>query len=98
MSGVIRARASVRMPARCCKRGSEGAMIVSARTPPAAAATYSAFLMEFLAYLWDDLDDVAGACRHVAAAVPFITAASAMLLACAAALLLAREHLAHLVA
>jgi|HubBroStandDraft_1064217.scaffolds.fasta_scaffold02861_5 hypothetical protein len=82
-------------------------MIVSARTPPAAAATYSAFLMEFLAYLWDDLDDVAGACRHVAAAaitetfaaaVPFITAASAMLLACAAALLLAREHLAHLVA
>lgn len=62
--------------------------------------------MEFLAYLWDDLDDVAGAVRHLAStaitetlatAVPFIAAASAMLLACAAALLLAREHLPHLV-
>jgi hypothetical protein len=62
--------------------------------------------MEFLAYLWDDLDDVAGACRHLAAAVitetlaaavPFIAAASGMLLACAAALLLARQHLPHLV-
>ena len=61
--------------------------------------------MEFLAYLWDDLDDIAGACRHLASAaitetlasaVPFIAAASGMLLACAAALLLAREHLPHL--
>jgi hypothetical protein len=61
--------------------------------------------MEFLAYLWDDLDDVAGACRHLATAVitetlapagPFIAAASGMLLACAAALLLARQHLPHL--
>lgn len=63
--------------------------------------------MEFLAYFWDDLDDVVGACRHVATAavsetlataVPFIAAASGLLLACAAALLLARGHLAHLVA
>ena len=58
--------------------------------------------MEFLAYFWDDLDDVVGACRHVATAaltetlataVPFIACAAGMLLACAAALLLAREHL-----
>lgn len=62
--------------------------------------------MEFLAYLWDDLDDVAGAFRHLAVAaitetlataVPFIAAASGMLLAGAVALLLAGEHLAHLV-
>ena len=61
--------------------------------------------MEFLAYLWDDLDDVAGAFRHLATsaitetlatAVPFIAAAAGMLLACATALLLAREHLPHL--
>jgi hypothetical protein len=63
--------------------------------------------MDLLAYFWDDLDDVVGACRHVATAaisetlataVPFIAAASGMLLACAAALLLVREHLARLVA
>jgi hypothetical protein len=63
--------------------------------------------MEFLAYIWDDLDDVVGACRHLAtaaltetlaAAVPFIASAAGMLLACAAALLLAREHLAQLLA
>jgi len=63
--------------------------------------------MESLAHFWDELDDVAGACRHLAtaalaetlaAAVPFIAAASGMLLACAGALLLAREHLAHLTA
>jgi hypothetical protein len=61
--------------------------------------------MEFLAYLWDDLDDVTGACRHLATAaitetlataVPFIAAASGMLLACTAALLLARQHLPQL--
>jgi len=58
--------------------------------------------MEFLAYLWDDLDDLAGACRHLAVnaltetletAVPFIAATSGILLACAAALLLAGQHL-----
>jgi hypothetical protein len=63
--------------------------------------------MVFLAHFWDELDDVAGACRHLAtaaltetlaAAVPFIAAASGMLLACAGALLLAREHLLRLAA
>jgi hypothetical protein len=63
--------------------------------------------MEFLAYFWDDLDDLVGACRHVATsaiaetlatAVPFITTASGMLLACAAARLLARGDLARLLA
>jgi hypothetical protein len=64
--------------------------------------------MEFLAHFWDELDDVAGACRHLATAalaetlaaavVPFIAAVSGMLLACAGALLLAREHLARLTA
>jgi len=47
--------------------------------------------MEFLLHLWDELDDVAGACRHLAtsaaaevlaAAAPLIAAASALLLAC----------------
>jgi hypothetical protein len=75
---------------------------VSARTPRARRATYSPQRMEFLAYLWDDLDDLAGACRHLAlsaltetleTAVPFIAASSAILLACAAALLLAGQHL-----
>jgi hypothetical protein len=58
--------------------------------------------MEFLAYLWDDLDDLAGAARHVtsnalhetlATAVPFIAATSSFLLASAAALLLAGQAL-----
>ncbi len=80
---------------------------VSTRTPCTAAATYSTCRMEFLAYVWDDLDDAVGACRHVATsavtetlatAVPFIAAASGMLLACTTALLLAREHLARLLA
>ena len=61
--------------------------------------------MEFLAYLWDDLDDLAGACRHLASsalsetfatAVPLIAATSGLLLACAAALLLAGQDLPHL--
>jgi len=58
--------------------------------------------MEFLAYLWDDLDDLVGAGRHVvssalaetlATAVPLIAATSGLLLACAAALLLAGQYL-----
>ena len=36
--------------------------------------------MEFLLHLWDELDDVAGACRHVA------TSAAAEVLAAAAPL------------
>jgi hypothetical protein len=58
--------------------------------------------MEFLAYLWDDLDDLVGAGRHIvssalsetlATAVPLIAATSGLLLACAAALLLAGQDL-----
>jgi hypothetical protein len=58
--------------------------------------------MEFFLYLWDELDDVAGACRHVAtstaleiatAAAPLIAAASEVLLAGTATLLLAHRHL-----
>ena len=56
--------------------------------------------MESLAHFWDELDDVAGACRHLATAAiaETLAAASGMLLACAGALLLAREHLARLTA
>jgi hypothetical protein len=58
--------------------------------------------MEFLAYLWDELDDYVAACRHVATytaaevlepVVPLIAAASAVLLAGAATLLLAHGEL-----
>jgi hypothetical protein len=58
--------------------------------------------MEFFLHLWDELDDAAGVCRHVAtsaaseitaAAAPLIAAASEVLLAGAATLLLAHQHL-----
>jgi hypothetical protein len=53
----------------------------------------------FFLHLWDELDDVAGACRHIAtsaasellAGVPLITAASAALLARGATLLLSHR-------
>ena len=56
---------------------------------------------EFFLHLWDELDDVAGACRHVAtsaaseliAAAPLIAAASSALLAGAATLLLSHREL-----
>jgi hypothetical protein len=56
---------------------------------------------EFFLHLWDEVDDVAGACRHVAtsaavevlAAVPLIAAASSALLAGAATLLLSHRAL-----
>jgi hypothetical protein len=63
--------------------------------------------MESLAYLWDELDDVAGACRHVATctvaevlvpALPFIAAASTVLLAAAATVLLVHRQLLSVVA
>ena len=63
--------------------------------------------MEFFLHLWDELDDVAGACRHVAtstaveiatAAAPLIAAASEVLLAGAATLLLGHRHLLTLAA
>jgi hypothetical protein len=51
---------------------------------------------DFFLHLWDELDDVAGACRHIVtsaaweilAAAPLIAAASGALLAGAATLLL----------
>ena len=58
--------------------------------------------MEFFLHLWDELDDVMGACRHVATstasevaavAAPLIAAASAVLLAGGATLLLAHQQL-----
>ncbi len=58
--------------------------------------------MEFFLHLWDELDDVVGACRHVAtstvveiatAAAPLIAAGSEVLLAGTATLLLAHRHL-----
>ncbi len=58
--------------------------------------------MELFLHLWDELDDLAGACRHVATstaaeigavAEPLIAAASGVLLAGAATLLLAQRHL-----
>jgi hypothetical protein len=63
--------------------------------------------MESLLHLWDELDDVAGVCRHVAtstaaeavaAAAPLIAAASALLLAGGATLLLAHRQLFDLAA
>jgi hypothetical protein len=58
--------------------------------------------MEMFLHLWDELDDVAGACRHVAtstvveiaaAAAPLFAAAVEVLLAGAATLLLDHRHL-----
>jgi hypothetical protein len=57
---------------------------------------------EFFLHLWDDLDDIAGVCRHVAAATaaelvavaaPLIAAASAALLAGTTLLLAHRQIL-----
>jgi hypothetical protein len=46
--------------------------------------------MEFLLHLWDELDDVVGACRHVAtSAVAEVVALDARLIAAASAFLLA---------
>jgi hypothetical protein len=58
--------------------------------------------MELFLHLWDEIDDLAGACRHVATsaaaealatAAPLIAAASGILLAGAATLLLAHSPL-----
>ncbi|MBV8910087.1 MAG: hypothetical protein JOZ89_04945 [Gammaproteobacteria bacterium] len=56
---------------------------------------------EFFLHLWDEVDDVAGVCRHVAtgaavevaAVVPLIAAASSELLAGAATVLLSHRAL-----
>jgi hypothetical protein len=44
---------------------------------------------EFFLHLWDDLDDIAGVCRHVAAATAaeFVAAAAPLIAAASAALL-----------
>jgi hypothetical protein len=59
---------------------------------------------EHFLHLWDEVDDIAGVCRHVAtcaasemlAAVPVIAAVSGALLAGAATLLLANGQLLRL--
>ena len=60
---------------------------------------------ELFLHLWDEWDDLIGACRHVAASVaaetvaaaaPLIVSASSSLLAGAATLLLAHRHLLNL--
>ena len=62
---------------------------------------------EFFLHLWDEVDDIAGVCRHlatsaaaevVATAAPLIAAVSAALLAGTATLLLARQSLLSLLA
>jgi hypothetical protein len=61
---------------------------------------------EFFLHLWDELDDLAGVCRHVAttmaeevvAAAPAIAAASGALLAAAATLLISHRQLLHFLA
>ncbi len=62
---------------------------------------------EFFLHLWDELDDLIGVCRHVAAvtaeevvaaAAPVIAAASGALLAGAATLLLSHRQLFDLLA
>lgn len=58
--------------------------------------------MELFLHLWDEIDDLAGVCRHLATstaaeiggvAAPLVAAASEVLLAGAATLLLAQRHL-----
>jgi len=44
---------------------------------------------EFFLHLWDDLDDIAGVCRHLAAATAAEFAAAAPLIAAASGALLA---------
>jgi hypothetical protein len=79
---------------------------VSARTSARAAVAVDWLAVEeFFLHLWDELDDVVGVCRHVAAAAatevvgaaaPLIAATSGALLAGAAALLLAQQHIRNL--
>jgi hypothetical protein len=57
---------------------------------------------EFFLHLWDELDDLAGVCRHVASTMaaevvavsaPVIAAAAGSVLAGAATLMLSQRHL-----
>ena len=73
------------------------------RTSAWAALPYSDCAMEeFFLHLWDELDDLIGVCRHVAAvtaaevlaaSAPVIAATSGALLAGAATLLLSHRQL-----
>jgi hypothetical protein len=62
---------------------------------------------EFFLHLWDELDDLAGVCRHVAttmaaevvdAAAPAIAAVAGSVLAGAATLMLSHRHLLNILA
>jgi hypothetical protein len=62
---------------------------------------------EFFLHLWDELDDLAGVCRHVtstiaaevvAVSAPAIAAAAASVLAGAATLMLSHRHLLNILA
>lgn len=75
---------------------------VSARTPRAQCCrVQSPPVEEFFLHLWDDIDDVVHACRHLTAsaavevltgAVPLVAALSGVLLGGAAGMLLAGQH------
>jgi uncharacterized ion transporter superfamily protein YfcC len=81
---------------------------VSTRTSTHAVLPYSGCAMEeFFLHLWDELDDLVGVCRHVAAvtaaevvaaSAPVIAATSGALLAGAATLLLSHRHLFNVLA
>lgn len=76
---------------------------MSTRTSAHTVLPYSAAAMEeFFLHLWDELDDLIGICRHVAAvtaaevvaaSAPVIAATSGALLAGAASLLLSHRQL-----
>ena len=76
---------------------------MSTRTSAGLALPYSARAMEeFFLHLWDEIDDVVGVCRHLAAVTaaevlaapaPVIAATSGALLAGAATLLLSHRQL-----
>jgi hypothetical protein len=62
---------------------------------------------EFFLHLWDELDDLAGVCRHVAttmaaevvaASAPVIAAVAGSVLAGAATLMLSHRHLLNILA
>ena len=62
---------------------------------------------EFFLHLWDELDDLAGVCRHVASTMaaevvatsaPVIAAAAGSVLAGAATLMLSQRHLLNIFA
>ena len=81
---------------------------MSTRTSVHAVLPYSRPAMEeFFLHLWDELDDLIGVCRHVAAetvaevvaaSAPVIAATSGALLAGAATLLLSHRQLFALIA